>query len=146
MDSTLSWDATPCSLIEICRRFGGTYCFHLQGRRVRQGSKAERVNAACLNYSSILKIEAIRLSETSVNSTGAERCHIPRNNTILVASEVPTAVVVKSTIFWDITDSLNVNRRFGGTYRLHLQGCTWHGTSKKRLYETSATGCYSTTP
>jgi hypothetical protein len=31
---------------------------------------------------------------------------------------------VKSTIFWDITpcSSLKVNRRFGGTYHLHLQG------------------------
>jgi hypothetical protein len=31
---------------------------------------------------------------------------------------------MKSTIFWDITlcSPLNVNRRFGGTYRLHLQG------------------------
>jgi hypothetical protein len=31
--------------------------------------------------------------------------------------------VLKITIFWDITpcNSLKVNRRFGGTYRLHLQ-------------------------
>jgi hypothetical protein len=31
---------------------------------------------------------------------------------------------MKSTIFWDITpcSPLKVNRRFGGTYRLHLQG------------------------
>jgi hypothetical protein len=30
---------------------------------------------------------------------------------------------MKSTIFWDITpcSPLSVNRRFGGTYRLHLQ-------------------------
>jgi hypothetical protein len=30
----------------------------------------------------------------------------------------------KSTVFWDITlcSPLNVNRRFGGTYRLYLQG------------------------
>jgi hypothetical protein len=36
--------------------------------------------------------------------------------------EVLTAVVVKSTIFWDIMlcIPLSVNRRFGGTYRLHL--------------------------
>jgi hypothetical protein len=31
---------------------------------------------------------------------------------------------LKNTIFWDITprSPLKVNRRFGGTYRLHLQG------------------------
>jgi hypothetical protein len=33
-------------------------------------------------------------------------------------------IYIKSTIFWDITpcSPLNVNRRFGGTYRLYLQG------------------------
>jgi hypothetical protein len=37
--------------------------------------------------------------------------------------EILTVVVMKSSIFWDITScgSLNVNRRFGGTYRIRLQ-------------------------
>jgi hypothetical protein len=41
-----------------------------------------------------------------------------------VEFEVLTAVVMKSTIFWDITprSPLKFNRRFGGTYCLHLQG------------------------
>jgi hypothetical protein len=40
-----------------------------------------------------------------------------------VGFEVFTAVVMKSIIFWDMTPcSLSFNRRFGGTYRLHLQG------------------------
>jgi hypothetical protein len=41
-----------------------------------------------------------------------------------IGFEVLTAVIMKSTIFWDITpcSPLKVNRRFGGTYRLHLQG------------------------
>jgi hypothetical protein len=40
-----------------------------------------------------------------------------------VGTEVLTPVVMKSTILWDITpcSPLEVNRRFGGTYRLHLQ-------------------------
>jgi hypothetical protein len=35
--------------------------------------------------------------------------------------------ILKSTIFWDITPCslLSVNRRFGATYRLHLQGRPW---------------------
>jgi hypothetical protein len=35
-----------------------------------------------------------------------------------------TAICLKSIIFWDVTPSsvLSCNRRFGGTYRLHLQG------------------------
>jgi hypothetical protein len=38
--------------------------------------------------------------------------------------EVLTAVVMKSTVIWDIMpcSPLKVNRRFGGTYRLYLQG------------------------
>jgi hypothetical protein len=41
-----------------------------------------------------------------------------------VGFEVHTAVVMKSTHFWDITpcSPLKVNRRFRGTYRLHIQG------------------------
>jgi hypothetical protein len=41
-----------------------------------------------------------------------------------VGFEVLTAVVMNSTIFWDIMpcSPLSVNRRFGGTYYLHLQG------------------------
>jgi hypothetical protein len=45
------------------------------------------------------------------------------NYFISVGFEVLTAVVMKSIIFWNITpcSPLRVNRRFGGTYRLHLQ-------------------------
>jgi hypothetical protein len=41
-----------------------------------------------------------------------------------VGFEVLTAVVKKSSIFWDITSCspLKVNRRFGKSCRLHLQG------------------------
>jgi hypothetical protein len=40
-----------------------------------------------------------------------------------VGFEVLIAVVMKSPIFWDKMpcSPLQVNRRFGGTYRLHLQ-------------------------
>jgi hypothetical protein len=46
------------------------------------------------------------------------------NKNCIVGIEILTAVVMKSTIFWDITpcSPLEVNRRFGGTYRFHLQG------------------------
>jgi hypothetical protein len=41
-----------------------------------------------------------------------------------VGFEVFTAVVLKSNIFWDMTQCSpsSFNRRFGGTFRLHLQG------------------------
>jgi hypothetical protein len=41
-----------------------------------------------------------------------------------VGFEVFTAVVMKGINFWDMTPCslLSFNRRFGGKYRLHLQG------------------------
>jgi hypothetical protein len=40
-----------------------------------------------------------------------------------VKFEVFTAVTMKNAVFWDVTPCKScVNRRFGGTYRLHLQG------------------------
>jgi hypothetical protein len=46
------------------------------------------------------------------------------NNQKTVAFQIPTAVAVKSSVFWDIPSCglVKVNRHFGGTYRLHLQG------------------------
>jgi hypothetical protein len=34
MKSTIFLDITPCSLLKVKRRFGGTYRFRLQGRRI----------------------------------------------------------------------------------------------------------------
>jgi hypothetical protein len=47
-----------------------------------------------------------------------------KTNLTYVEFEVITSVVMKSTIFGDITpcSPLKVNRRFRGTFRLHLQG------------------------
>jgi hypothetical protein len=55
-----------------------------------------------------------------------------------IGFEALTAVVMKSTIFWDITpcSPLSVNRRFGGTYRLHLQGRRNQHESRWRPGET----------
>jgi hypothetical protein len=46
------------------------------------------------------------------------------SSSVLSGYEVLTAVIMDSTIFWDITpfSSMNVNRSFGGTCRLHLEG------------------------
>jgi hypothetical protein len=46
------------------------------------------------------------------------------NKICIIGFEVLTAVVMQSIIFWDMTlcSALSCTRRFGGTYRLHLQG------------------------
>jgi hypothetical protein len=45
------------------------------------------------------------------------------NKLYICKIEVFTAVTMKNAIFWDVVPCRScVNRRFGGTYRLHLQG------------------------
>jgi hypothetical protein len=53
-----------------------------------------------------------------------KHCFSYTNMFEFVGFEVLKAVVIKSTIVWDITpcSPLKVNRSFGVTYRLHLQG------------------------
>jgi hypothetical protein len=38
MKSTVFWDTVPCSPLKIELCFGGTYRFHLQGRKISQAS------------------------------------------------------------------------------------------------------------
>jgi hypothetical protein len=43
MKDTVFWDITPCSLLKVSRRFGGTCRLHLQGRRIsREINQRER--------------------------------------------------------------------------------------------------------
>jgi hypothetical protein len=48
---------------------------------------------------------------------------VSKVSTNIVRFEVFTAVTMKNAVFWDVAPCRScVNRRFGGTYRLHLQG------------------------
>jgi hypothetical protein len=87
MKSIIFWDMTPCSLLSFNRRFGGTYRFHLQGRRNRFSKTS--IQAAChllagfaKLISSTLKMKAISSSETSVETQQTTRRHIPEDDTI----------------------------------------------------------------
>jgi hypothetical protein len=57
-----------------------------------------------------------------------------------VRFEVFTAMTVKNVVFWDVALCRScVNRRFGGTYQLHLQGrkIRERGTSVSRWLQAS---------
>jgi hypothetical protein len=88
------------------RRFRGTYCLHLQGRRASQASHQEetsrkksslwrqcvRRSISCLLLVSVaycltLKMEAVRSSDTSVNFYRTTRRHIPEVS-ILICKKV----------------------------------------------------------
>jgi hypothetical protein len=87
------WDITPCSPLSVKLRFGGTYRLHFQGRRnkfKKQASKQAEISAyrllACwflaVPISSILKMEAICSSETSVYTQRTTWRYIPGVNTL----------------------------------------------------------------
>jgi hypothetical protein len=87
MKSTIFWDITPRSPLIVNRRFGGTYCLHLQGRKNKPSKKP-----ACHLLShwflaqlifSTLKMEAICSSETSVDTQWTTRRYIPEDGTLL---------------------------------------------------------------
>jgi hypothetical protein len=85
--------------------FRETCCLHLHGSRL------------CYNDNHHQNVKSYRKMKQLDGVTSTRK-------NVFVRFEVLTAVVMKSTIFWDITpcSPLKVNRRFGGMYRLHLQG------------------------
>jgi hypothetical protein len=63
-----------------------------------------------------------------------------RNAVLICKFEVFTAVTMKNAVFWDVAPCRScVNRRFGGTYRLNLQGrkIGKRGTSVSRWLQTA---------
>jgi hypothetical protein len=64
-----------------------------------------------------------------------------RDKNISVRFEVFMAVTMKNAVFWYVPQCRScVNRRFGGTYRLHLQGRKFRerGTSVSRWLQSAA--------
>jgi hypothetical protein len=86
MKSTIFWDITPCSLLKVNRRFGGTYRIHLKGRISRgryhreSGWQAKTL-VSCSAYSA-LKVEAIYSSETLDEFQWLTECYIPEDSTL----------------------------------------------------------------
>jgi hypothetical protein len=58
MKNSIFWDITPHSPVKVDRRFGGTYCLRLQGRRVSEARNQHKdlfavcfILVSCLAYS-----------------------------------------------------------------------------------------------
>jgi hypothetical protein len=76
MKSPVLWDVSVLSLVEIHRRFGGTYLLLLQDISLPL--------ASCLVYSSTLKMEAVYYFEAPVNVYLTTRRHIPEDSTVQI--------------------------------------------------------------
>lgn len=80
--SAVFCDATPCSPVRVHRRFEGTYCLHLQERKLNQarnqhGSACQLLLLVyCLAFSSTLEMKAMCCSETS-GVLGTTQCYNP---------------------------------------------------------------------
>jgi hypothetical protein len=62
MKITVFWDVTLCGLVEAYQYFIEALKLKTKPSSIRQA-----MPAACLTHSSILKMEAVQFSETSVN-------------------------------------------------------------------------------
>jgi hypothetical protein len=73
VQNTVLWDDMEMSI----SRFGGTFCLHLQGKRVnrakRQQAQLLSLLSSCLNYPSIVKIKEVSFSERPVSFYQATR-------------------------------------------------------------------------
>lgn len=59
LQTIISWDVTPCSLVNIYQCFGGTSCFHLKSQRLSRTSKQ--------TTSKQLQMEIVHSSKISIN-------------------------------------------------------------------------------
>jgi hypothetical protein len=79
--------------------------------------------------------------------SGHEKSDLKVMINVYVRYEVFTAVTMKNAVFWDVAPYRScVNIRFGGTYRLHLQGrkIRERGTSVSRWLQSYGTFYKST--
>jgi hypothetical protein len=92
MKMTIFWDTTPCSRLKVNWSYGKICRLHLQGRR-----KNRARNQRESRWQAELQI-LVGLQRTT-------RRYIPedRNRHKFVGFEIPTAVIMKCHIFWDIT-------------------------------------------
>lgn len=79
MKRTVFWNVTPYSLEKVYQRSGGTYCVHLQGWVIGQGSKQRGHRAYRLAFS-VLKMESVHSSETLVNFFNTTPHYIPEDS------------------------------------------------------------------
>jgi hypothetical protein len=66
MKNAIFWDVAPCRCC-VSRRFGGTYCLHLQSSKIRKRGTNMRRWLHVRFFFFALRIEAIRSSETSLH-------------------------------------------------------------------------------
>jgi hypothetical protein len=82
MKSSVLWDMTPCSLLEVNQSFRGTCYLHLQGCRVSQARNQHETGSKQLAYSSPLEMEATCSSKISVDFQQTTQCYIPEDRTL----------------------------------------------------------------
>jgi hypothetical protein len=86
-NSTKFLDVMPCSLVEYYQSFGGTYCLHLQCRRVSTGNRWLAELLASSAYSVELK-KLVRFSVTCVTFYKTALRHILEHCILYIAAMI----------------------------------------------------------
>jgi hypothetical protein len=146
---------TLCSSVGVYWRLGGTYCLHLQVRRVSKEGNQKEANTKEKSFKTeIMKCTVFwdvtlcssgevywRFGGTYCLHLQGQRVSKYGNWKEASSEEKPfTTEIMKSPMFWDVTlcSSVKVHWRFGGTYCLHLQGrrvsqaVNWKERSRKQ--------------
>jgi hypothetical protein len=108
----------------ICGWYRGQFAVQVPGTQPHPTSRTSSVKALYLHSQLRLSRFGEFISATKRRNLFEFVRKLFLKLVFCVGIEVLTAVIMKSTIFWDITpcSPLSVNRRFAGTYRLHLHG------------------------
>jgi hypothetical protein len=95
---TVFWDVTPCSTVQVYWRFGGTYCLHLQRRRVSQPSK--QTAATCLfGLLADPQTEAVRFSEMLTKFYQTGRRNITEDRLFII---IPLRTAYRTFFEWHL--------------------------------------------
>jgi hypothetical protein len=123
--SSIFWDMTPCSPLELNWCFRGTYRLHLRGKRISQARNQRgprSKHSSCSAYSLTLQTEAIYSSETSVDTQRTTQRYIPEDGTLhKYRCENLKSYIMRSLIgtivFWDMLpySLLESYQCFGGS-------------------------------
>jgi hypothetical protein len=101
MKSTSLWDVTPCSLVEVYRRFLETYeyCLHFQGRRVGQVRSKQQAGECLLVASDSSSEMSAKFRQTVPVRRAVGTSRVTREAIVTCSMELTTLMLL---LFLDI--------------------------------------------
>ena len=109
-------------MVIVYRRFGTNYCSHLEGQEVQE----ERILRVKKSKKNVFFFDFLyrRFGTTHCSQLKGQEVQEKRFLLDFLTLDPSAAKLIRSALFWDITQCRVVIlcRRFGTTYRPHIQG------------------------